>query len=72
MDEKKDMTFEEALAKLEQLVAEMESGKLPLDAMVSRFEEGRRLSDFCTRELAAIKQRIDQVTAEGGVQPLEV
>ena len=70
MAEKKDMKFEEALAQLERLVAEMEGGKLPLDSMVGKFEEGRRLVDFCSRELESIKRRIEQVTAEG-VKPLE-
>ena len=70
MAEKKEMKFEEALAKLEKLVAEMESGKLPLDSMVGKFEEGRGLVAFCSRELESIKRRIDQVTAEGA-KPLE-
>ncbi len=70
MAEKKEMKFEEALAQLERLVAEMEGGKLPLDSMVGKFEEGRRLVDFCSRELESIKRRIEQVTAEG-VKPLE-
>ena len=38
--------------------------------MVGKFEEGRRLVDFCSRELESIKRRIEQVTAEG-VKPLE-
>ena len=71
MPEKKQMKFEEALAQLEKLVAEMEGGRLPLDSMVGRFEEGRKLVDFCTRELESIKRRIEQVTADGGTKPLE-
>lgn len=71
MADKKEMRFEDALAKLEQLVAEMESGRLPLDSMVGKFEEGRKLADFCSRELESIKRRIEQVTAEGGTKPLE-
>jgi exodeoxyribonuclease VII small subunit len=60
-EEKKN--FEDSLKKLEQLVAEMESGTLPLDEMMKRFEEGRRLVAFCTAELETIRQRIEKVTS---------
>ena len=50
--------FEDSLRKLEQLVSEMESGQLPLDEMMRRFEEGQKLAASCTRELDAIRRRI--------------
>jgi hypothetical protein len=36
------VAFEEAVKKLEKIVEEMESGELPLESMLSRFEEGTR------------------------------
>ena len=63
--------FEESLAKLERLVAEMESGKLSLDDMMARFEEGKQLVARCTRDLETIRQRIEKVTSSG-IAPLEV
>ena len=60
-EEKKN--FEDSLKKLEKLVAEMESGTLPLDEMMKRFEEGRRLVAFCTTELETSRQRIEKVTS---------
>ena len=60
-EEKKN--FEDSLKKLVKLVAEMESGTLPLDEMMKRFEEGRRLVAFCTSELETIRQRIEKVTS---------
>lgn len=68
MDEGKP-TFEEALRKLEALVGEMEGGELPLDEMMKRFEEGRRLSAFCTAELESIRRRIEQVVSTPGEPP---
>jgi len=65
-------SFEDALKKLEALVAEMESGDLPLDTMMKDFEEGRKLVAFCAQELDGIKQRIEKVTAAGGTETLEV
>ena len=66
--------FEQSLKKLEQLVSEMESGNLPLDEMMSRFEEGRRLVTLCSAELETIRQRIDKVTAAvpPTVEPLDI
>ena len=66
--------FEQSLKKLEQLVNEMESGNLPLDEMMKRFEEGRRLVALCTAELETIRQRIDKVTSAvpPSVEPLDI
>ena len=71
-DEKQNC--EQALKKLETLVGERESGELPLDEMMKRFEEGRRLVAFCTKELEAIRQRIDQVTSAvpPTVEPMDI
>ena len=71
-DEKQN--FEDALKKLERLVGEMESGDLPLDEMMSRFEEGRQLVSFCTDELETIRQRIEKVTSAvpPSVEPMDI
>ena len=71
-EEKKN--FEDSLKKLEKLVAEMESGTLPLDEMMKRFEEGRRLVAFCTTELETIRQRIEKVTSAvpPTVEPMDI
>ena len=55
----KGMAFEEALARLEQIVAEMEEGKLPVDAMMKKFEEGMKLSTYCNRKLGEIRRKIE-------------
>lgn len=68
--------FESSLKKLEQLVSEMESGQLPLDDMMVRFEEGRKLVAACTAELESVRQRIEKVVSAPGeppkVEPLEI
>lgn len=73
MDEK--LTFEGALKKLEKLVDEMEGGTLPLGEMMKRFEEGRKLSAFCTTELESIRQRVEKVVSAPNepvrVEPLD-
>ena len=73
MDE--NLTFEGALQKLEKLVDEMEGGTLPLGEMMKRFEEGRKLSAFCTTELESIRQRVEKVVSAPNepvrVEPLD-
>ena len=73
MDEK--LTFEGALQKLEKLVDEMEGGTLPLGEMMKRFEEGRKLSAFCTTERESIRQRVEKVVSAPNepvrVEPLD-
>jgi len=59
------MKFEDNLKKLEELVAQMESGDMKLDDMIKAFEEGRKLVDVCQKDLASIRQRIEKVTKEG-------
>ena len=56
---KEPASFEEAVARLETLVARMESGAEDLDAMVKSFEEGRDLVKFCSGRLAAIESRVE-------------
>ena len=51
-------TFEEAMKKLEQIVQELESGDLPLEKAISKFEEGIRLSKFCSKKLDETEKRI--------------
>ena len=72
--EKKTESFEQALARLEKIVAEMEKGDLPLDAMMKDFEEGRRLVAFCTKALEGIRQRIEKVNSAEppAVEPLSI
>ena len=65
------MKFEDNLKKLEGLVGKMESGELNLDEMIKAFEEGRKLVTDCQKDLDSIRQRIEKVTKDGQVTPLE-
>lgn len=65
------MKFEENLARLENLVVQMEGGKLSLDDMMKDFEEGKKLVASCTQELESIRQRIEKVVS-GSQEPPQV
>ena len=57
--ERDPVPFEEALARLEKLVAEMESGKLGLDDTMQRFAEGMTLAESCTRKLNEAEKKVE-------------
>lgn len=63
MDEQENtLTFEEAMEKLEEIVSEMEQGGIPLEEMMSRFEEGAKLAKYCQEKLAGLKKKMEILT----------
>jgi exodeoxyribonuclease VII small subunit len=56
MAEKK---FEDALARLEEIVKELESGDLPLDQSLKLFEEGIKLTRICNKRLEDAERRVE-------------
>ncbi len=57
----KNMTYEEALSKLEKIVEKLEEGSLSLDKSMELFEEGTQLSVFCEKCLNEAEQKITQL-----------
>lgn len=57
-EKKTELTFEAALARLEEIVRSMESGTAMLDQSLALFEEGVGLVKFCTRALDDAEQRV--------------
>ena len=55
----KEIKFEEAIKKLEEISKELESGNLSLDESVDKFEEGMKLSKTCTKMLNEAEKRIN-------------
>ena len=51
-------SFETALKQLEQIVRELETGELPLESAMKKFEDGIQLSRFCAQKLDETEQRI--------------
>jgi len=55
---KKKESFEEALKKLEKIVARMEEADIPLEEALKNFEEGVRLARFCSKKLDEAEQKL--------------
>ena len=51
-------TFEQAMKKLEQIVQELETGDQPLEKALNRFEEGVKLSKFCSKQLDETEKKV--------------
>jgi exodeoxyribonuclease VII small subunit len=66
----KDLPFEEALKKLESVVEAMESGDLPLESLLARFEEGTRLVKTCQAKLEEAELKISQLEKNAVGEPV--
>ena len=55
------LTFEEALQRLETLVAAMEEGEIPLAELVAKFEEGDKLMKQCEKRLKEAELKIEKL-----------
>ena len=58
---KAGVPFEDALKKLEGIVAAMESDDLPLETLLSKYEEGTKLARLCQEKLAEAELKIQQL-----------
>ncbi len=56
-------SFEEALSRLDEIVADMEKGKLTLDSSLEAFSEGIALIRFCNEKLDSAEQRVKLLLA---------
>ena len=57
-----EMNFERAMERLETIVDEMESGKMVLEELIVRYEEGMKLVGICQERLASAEKRIEIIT----------
>ncbi len=72
MAAKKDINLEKSLADLEALVEELESGDLPLDQAMKKFEEGIKLTRGCQAALKDAEQKVEiLLKSAGGEERLE-
>ena len=72
MTAKKSINLEKSLADLEALVEELESGDLPLDQAMKKFEEGIKLTRGCQAALKDAEQKVEiLLKSAGGAEALE-
>lgn len=54
-----ELTYEQAKARLEEVIARLEDKELPLDDMVTLWEEGEKLAQICQERLTSAKARLE-------------
>ena len=65
-----ELNFEKAMDRLEAIVEQMESGKLPLEDLIVRYEEGMGLVKVCQERLASAEQKIEIIARTSGGKPI--
>ena len=71
MTAKKTINLEKTLADLENLVEELESGDLPLEKAMQKFEEGIKLTRSCQAALKEAEQKVEILLKSAGGEELE-
>ncbi len=69
-EEIKDISFEDALLQLENIVRELEAGRIKLDDAVTAYEKAVALKQFCENKLKAAQLKIEkiQLSPDGELQ----
>lgn len=66
MAEKKELSFEENLEKLEVIVKKLESGETPLDDAIKEFNEAMKLAKLCDEKLKSAEEAITKLVNKDG------
>ena len=64
-----DLTFEQAMQRLEEIVSLLEDGKAPLNESMALFEEGTKLSAYLSQLLDTAEQKVTMITVRDGAEP---
>jgi exodeoxyribonuclease VII small subunit len=59
-------TFETALARLEEITKELESGEQSLESSLKKFDEGIKLAEFCNAKLTEAKAKVEILLNKNG------
>ena len=68
----KELSFEEKLEKLESIVKELESGGVPLNDAIAKFNEAMLLANDCNKILESANETINKVVNNDSIEDLKV
>ena len=66
MAEKKELSFEESLESLEEIVKKLETGEVPLDDAINEFNKAMKLAKSCDDKLKSAEEAITKLVKENG------
>jgi exodeoxyribonuclease VII small subunit len=61
-----DISFEEAMEKLENIVSKLEEGEVPLEKAINYYQDGMKLSKICSDKLENAQEKMTQIMNEQG------
>ncbi|MFC0522665.1 exodeoxyribonuclease VII small subunit [Pontibacillus salicampi] len=64
--EQEEVTFEEAMKQLEEIVEKLEEGDVPLEKAITYYQEGMKLSKVCNDKLVNVEKQMQEVMNEQG------
>ena len=64
-----DMTFEQAMADLEQVVTQLERGDVALENSIALYERGAQLKKHCETKLKQAEEKVAAITLDGNGEP---
>lgn len=73
MATKEEVSFEEALEKLETLVEKLEEGDVPIEKAISYYQDGMTLSKLCNDKLKNVQEKMTQIMNEQNeLEPFDI
>lgn len=70
--EKENITFEEALGKLQNAVNKLENGEIKLDEAFEMFEQGIKYARICEEKLTNIENKVSKILKDGKLEDFKV
>lgn len=67
-----NITFEQAMSHLEEIIAALENNQISLEKSVDLFQEGIKLSKICSDKLAGIEDKVAKILVDGKLEDLKI
>ena len=67
-----NITFEQAMSRLEEIIAALENNQISLEKSVDLFQEGIKLSKICSDKLAGIEDKVAKNLVDGKLEDLKI
>ena len=67
-----NITFEQAMSRLEEIIAALENNQISLEKSVDLFKEGIKLSKICSDKLAGIEDKVAKILVDGKLEDLKI
>jgi len=72
-EEQKELSFEQAMQQLEEIVEKLEEGDVPLENAINYYQKGMELAKVCGEKLNAVQEQMVKIVNEQGeFEPFQI